>query len=45
MTVNREIKLLVSQLMFITKVSALPLESYEVFINCEWVENHHVLCV
>lgn len=45
MTVNREIKLLVSQLMFIIKGSALPLESYEVFVNCEWVENHHVLCV
>ena len=45
MTDNREKKLLVSQLMFIIKGSALPIESYEAFINCEWVEDHNALCV
>jgi len=45
MTGNRETKLLVSQLVFIMKGSALPLESYKVFIHCEWVENHNALCV
>lgn len=45
MTDNRETKLLISQVMFIIKGSALPLESYEAFINCESVEIHNTLCV
>lgn len=44
-TDNKEMNLFFSQLMLIIEGSALPLESYKAFRNCERVENHRALCV